>query len=69
MSTLSVTLEELKRAGITYTVENGSKHLKIKANGLPMIVCSVSCSDRLGEFKARSLVRRLIKQNGLGVAA
>jgi hypothetical protein len=69
MSTLSVTIDELKRIGLPYRVMNGGKHHKIKVEGLPIIVCSVSCSDRLGEVKARSLVRRLIRQNGLGVAA
>jgi hypothetical protein len=68
MSTLSVTTDELERAGISYTVERG-RHIKVRAEGLPMIVCSFSCSDRLGEVRARSLVRRLIKQNGLGEVA
>lgn len=68
MSTLSVTTDELERAGISYTVER-NKHIKVKADGLPMIVCSFSCSDRLGEVRARSLVRRLIKQNRQGEMA
>lgn len=69
MSALSVTVDELKRAGLAYRVEHGSKHLKVKADGLPMIVCSFTCSDYRGENAARSLVRRLIKQNGLGAIA
>jgi hypothetical protein len=60
MTTLSVTTEELDRAGIEYRIER-NKHFKIKANGLPTIVCSVTTSDRRSEFKARSLVRRLIR--------
>jgi hypothetical protein len=66
MSTLSVTIEELKRIGLPYQVEHGGKHMKVKAAGLPLIVCSFSCSDHRGEIEARSLVRRLIRQNGLG---
>jgi hypothetical protein len=66
MSTLSVTIEELEQAGIAYTAERGAKHIKVKAEGLPLIVCSYSCSDHRGELEARSLVRRLLKQNGLG---
>jgi hypothetical protein len=66
MSTLSVTVDELERAGLAYTAERGKKHIKVKADGLPLIVCSYSCSDRRGEVAARSLVRRLLKQNGLG---
>jgi hypothetical protein len=69
MSTLSATVDELRLAGLAYTVERGRKHIKVKADGLPLIVCSVSCSDRFGEVHARSLVRRLIKQNGLGAIA
>jgi hypothetical protein len=69
MSTLSVTTDELKQAGLVYTVEHGGKHIKVKANGLPLIVCSVSCSNHRGELQARLLVRRLIRQNGLGVVA
>lgn len=67
MTALSVTVDELKRAGLAYKVEHGSKHVKVKANGLPLIVCSWTCSDHRSEMQARSLVRRLIKQNGLGV--
>ena len=66
MSTLSVTTDELDRAGIIYSVENGKRHFKVKAQGLGLIVCSVSCSDHRGEVKARSLVRRLIREKGLG---
>lgn len=66
MSTLSVTINELERAGLVYTAERGSKHVKVKAEGLPLIVCSYSCSDHRGEVEARSLVRRLLRQNGLG---
>lgn len=69
MSTLDVTVDELQQAGLAYQVEYGRKHIKIRAEGLPMIVCSLSCSDRRGEVKARSLVRRLIRQNGLGAVA
>jgi hypothetical protein len=69
MSTLKATINELKLAGLDYEVTYGGKHIKVKAEGLPPIVCSQSCSDRLGEVKARSLVRRLIRQNGLGIAA
>jgi hypothetical protein len=69
MSTLDATIDELKQAGLAYNVEYGSKHIKIRAAGLPMIVCSLSCSDRRGEVKARCLVRRLIKRNGLGEVA
>ena len=69
MSTLKATIDELKQAGLAYSVEQGSKHFKIKADGLPLIVCSVSCSDHRGELKARSLVRRLIRKNGLGAVA
>ena len=68
MSTLSVTTDELERAGLSYEVTRG-KHFKVKAEGLPIIVCSFSCSDRLGEVRARSLVRRLIKQNRQGEMA
>jgi hypothetical protein len=69
MSVLSVTTDELKQAGIPYRIEQGSKHFKVKVNGLPQIVCSRSPSDRRSEIAARSLVRRLIRQNGLGVIA
>ena len=67
MSTLSVTINELKRAELRYRVEHGGKHIKVKAEGLPLIVCSVSSSDHRSELQARSLVRRLLKQNRLGV--
>jgi hypothetical protein len=66
MSALSVTIEELERAGLAYTVER-IKHYKVKAIGLPLIVCSKSSSDHRSELQARSLVRRLIRQNGLEV--
>ena len=60
---LSATEEELRKAGIIYVVEQGKKHYKVKADGLPLIVCSVSALDRLGEANARSLVKRLIREN------
>jgi len=67
MSALKTTIAELKAAGLDYQVEHGKKHFKVKANGLPLIVCSVSPSDHRSELQARSLVRRLIRQNSLGV--
>lgn len=69
MTPLNATIEELKRAGLDYRVEHGSKHIKVKVDGLPMIVCSFSCSDHRGENAARTLVRRLIRQSGLGAIA
>jgi len=65
MSALSVTVDELETAELDYRVERGGKHYKVKARGLPLIVCSVTSSDHRSELQARSLVRRLIKQNGL----
>jgi hypothetical protein len=62
--TLDATCEELDKAGIVYTVETG-KHHKVRSS-LGLIICSVSCSDHRAELKARSLVRRLIKQNQSG---
>jgi hypothetical protein len=61
MSTLSVTVNELKCARLRYRVEYGGKHIKVKADGLPLIVCSVTSSDHRSEVQARSLVRRLIR--------
>jgi hypothetical protein len=60
--TLKVTLDELELAGVSYTFEksNGG-HFKVFANGLPMIVCSTTCSDHRAVTKARCLVRRLLK--------
>lgn len=69
MSVLSVTINELICAKLSYRVEHGGKHIKVKADGLPLIVCSRSPSDRRSEVSARSLVRRLIRQNGLGAVA
>jgi hypothetical protein len=69
MSTLSATIDELEDARLVYRVERGTKHYKVKADGLPLIVCSVSPSDYRSEVQARCLVRRLIRQNGLGVIA
>jgi hypothetical protein len=63
--TLDATTEELDRAGIIYTIEAG-KHFKVRS-AIGLIICSMSCSDHRAELKARSLVRRLIKQNQLGV--
>lgn len=69
MNTLNATTDELRYAGIAYIVEQGTKHFKIKADGLPLIICSRSPSDHRSEASARSLVRRLIRQNGLGAVA
>jgi hypothetical protein len=69
MSVLRVTINELECAEIDYTIKRGGKHIKVKASGLPLIVCSVTSSDRRSELQARALVRRLIRQNGLGVVA
>jgi hypothetical protein len=69
MSAFSVTINELECAEIDYTIKHGGKHIKVKADGLPLIVCSVTSSDHRSELQARALVRRLIRQNGLGVIA
>jgi hypothetical protein len=69
MSALSITISTLERAKIPYQVKRAGKHVKVKADGLPLIVCSVSPSDHRSELQARALVRRLIRQNGLGVVA
>jgi hypothetical protein len=62
------TLFELSRAGITPTVEI-NKHMKIRwkspCGKNRMVTCSISCSDVRAIHRQRSLVRRLLREDGL----
>ncbi len=56
---------ELRQAGVTYQIEHGGKHLKIRytLNGRSgMYVVAVSTSDWRAHKRARAGIRRLLRQ-------
>ena len=59
------TLRVLRDAGYEPSIEQSKRHLKIRASGLPMIVCSLSASDWRSRMSAETLARRLIRQAGV----
>jgi hypothetical protein len=66
---LAATLNELDASGYRYTVRYG-KHIKVDVPALRQsIVVSVSSSDRLAPRKARSLIRRKLRQSGINEKA
>jgi hypothetical protein len=61
---VSATLEVLRSAGYQPTFEQTKKHFKVRAPGLPLIVCAGSASDWRSRVSAVTLAKRLIRQAG-----
>jgi hypothetical protein len=63
------TVERLKARGVTPTIRNGGKHLKIRwadGNRTFTIVVSRSPSDRNAEHRARATLKRVLRESQIG---
>ncbi len=60
---LEATIDELRKAGYSPTWQQGRKHFKVRAAGLPAIAVGCSSSDCNAAKQARRTVRRIIAQN------